>query len=145
MSNSFKDWLKQQLNYMLEQFIFCAIFLYLPLALSQKLFIVFVSFSRYTWPFLQSIRLIDKLPPAFPRSRRSSLLLKSSSLMFNSLVDQVFYSCYFVCFVLAAGICTDFSFKCKNKDCVNKVNAECDREDDCADGSDEQGCGESNV
>ncbi|XP_052472363.1 suppressor of tumorigenicity 14 protein homolog [Carassius gibelio] len=40
----------------------------------------------------------------------------------------------------AAGICNDFSFKCKNKDCVNKVNAECDREADCSDGSDEQGC-----
>ncbi|KAA0702234.1 Suppressor of tumorigenicity 14 protein -like protein [Triplophysa tibetana] len=40
----------------------------------------------------------------------------------------------------SASICTDFSFKCKNKECVNKVNAECDREDDCADGSDEQGC-----
>ncbi|XP_048017847.1 suppressor of tumorigenicity 14 protein homolog [Megalobrama amblycephala] len=42
--------------------------------------------------------------------------------------------------VAAAGICNDFSFKCKNKQCVNKVNAECDREDDCSDGSDEQGC-----
>lgn len=38
------------------------------------------------------------------------------------------------------GVCNDFSFKCKNKQCVNKVNAECDREDDCSDGSDEQGC-----
>uniref|UniRef100_A0A3Q3VWP1 Uncharacterized protein n=1 Tax=Mola mola TaxID=94237 RepID=A0A3Q3VWP1_MOLML len=40
------------------------------------------------------------------------------------------------------GICSDFSFKCKNKECVNKVNAECDRVDDCADQSDEAGCGE---
>uniref|UniRef100_A0A8C1EXW6 ST14 transmembrane serine protease matriptase n=1 Tax=Cyprinus carpio carpio TaxID=630221 RepID=A0A8C1EXW6_CYPCA len=39
-----------------------------------------------------------------------------------------------------AGICNDFSFICKNKQCVNKVNAECDREEDCSDGSDEQGC-----
>uniref|UniRef100_A0A8C1NVD8 Zmp:0000001114 n=1 Tax=Cyprinus carpio TaxID=7962 RepID=A0A8C1NVD8_CYPCA len=42
--------------------------------------------------------------------------------------------------VAAAGICNDFSFICKNKQCVNKVNAECDREEDCSDGSDEQGC-----
>ncbi|XP_051966125.1 suppressor of tumorigenicity 14 protein-like [Xyrauchen texanus] len=40
----------------------------------------------------------------------------------------------------SVGVCTDYSFKCKNKDCVNKVNAECDREDDCSDGSDEQEC-----
>uniref|UniRef100_A0A672JXE4 Suppressor of tumorigenicity 14 protein homolog n=1 Tax=Sinocyclocheilus grahami TaxID=75366 RepID=A0A672JXE4_SINGR len=42
--------------------------------------------------------------------------------------------------VASAGVCNDFSFKCKNKQCVNKVNAECDREEDCSDGSDEQGC-----
>ncbi|XP_073673339.1 suppressor of tumorigenicity 14 protein homolog isoform X1 [Garra rufa] len=42
--------------------------------------------------------------------------------------------------VASAGVCNDFSFKCKNKQCVNKVNAECDRENDCSDGSDEQGC-----
>jgi len=45
--------------------------------------------------------------------------------------------------LLAAGICNDFSFVCKDKQCVNKVNAECDRENDCSDGSDEQGCGKS--
>ncbi|XP_068180738.1 suppressor of tumorigenicity 14 protein homolog isoform X2 [Antennarius striatus] len=38
------------------------------------------------------------------------------------------------------GICSDFSFKCKNSECVNKVNAECDRINDCSDGSDEAGC-----
>ncbi|XP_041797853.1 suppressor of tumorigenicity 14 protein homolog [Chelmon rostratus] len=38
------------------------------------------------------------------------------------------------------GICSDFSFKCKNNECVNKVNAECDRVDDCSDNSDEAGC-----
>lgn len=38
------------------------------------------------------------------------------------------------------GICSDFSFKCKNKECVNKVNAECDRVKDCADNSDEASC-----
>uniref|UniRef100_UPI0037E8BAA5 suppressor of tumorigenicity 14 protein n=1 Tax=Semicossyphus pulcher TaxID=241346 RepID=UPI0037E8BAA5 len=38
------------------------------------------------------------------------------------------------------GICSDFSFKCKNKECVNKVNAECDRVNDCSDNSDEAGC-----
>ncbi|KAM6967868.1 suppressor of tumorigenicity 14 protein homolog [Aplochiton taeniatus] len=36
--------------------------------------------------------------------------------------------------------CSDFSFKCSNKECVNKVNAECDRVDDCSDGSDEKDC-----
>uniref|UniRef100_A0A672M5I0 Suppressor of tumorigenicity 14 protein homolog n=1 Tax=Sinocyclocheilus grahami TaxID=75366 RepID=A0A672M5I0_SINGR len=41
---------------------------------------------------------------------------------------------------ITAGVCNDFSFKCENKQCINKVNAECDREKDCSDGSDEQGC-----
>lgn len=43
---------------------------------------------------------------------------------------------------VAPGICSDYSFKCKNGDCVNKVNAECDRVNDCSDQSDEAGCGE---
>ncbi|XP_056236072.1 suppressor of tumorigenicity 14 protein homolog isoform X2 [Seriola aureovittata] len=38
------------------------------------------------------------------------------------------------------GICSEFSFKCKNKECVNKVNADCDRVSDCSDNSDEDGC-----
>ncbi|CAL1611392.1 unnamed protein product [Knipowitschia caucasica] len=38
------------------------------------------------------------------------------------------------------GICSEFSFKCANGECVNKVNAECDRIDDCADKSDESFC-----
>ncbi|XP_069552334.1 suppressor of tumorigenicity 14 protein homolog [Brachyistius frenatus] len=38
------------------------------------------------------------------------------------------------------GICSDYSFKCKNEDCVNKVNAECDRINDCSDNSDEADC-----
>nr|XP_046255324.1 suppressor of tumorigenicity 14 protein homolog isoform X2 [Scatophagus argus] len=38
------------------------------------------------------------------------------------------------------GICSDFSFKCKNSECVNKVNAECDRISDCSDNSDEDAC-----
>uniref|UniRef100_A0A669C9U2 ST14 transmembrane serine protease matriptase n=1 Tax=Oreochromis niloticus TaxID=8128 RepID=A0A669C9U2_ORENI len=37
-------------------------------------------------------------------------------------------------------ICTDYSFKCKNGDCINKVNAECDRVQDCSDNSDEAIC-----
>ncbi|MBN3295596.1 ST14 protein, partial [Amia calva] len=36
--------------------------------------------------------------------------------------------------------CTDFSFRCKNGECVNKVNAECDQENDCTDSSDEENC-----
>lgn len=38
------------------------------------------------------------------------------------------------------GICSEFSFRCDNGDCVNKVNAECDRVKDCSDGSDETHC-----
>ncbi|KAK5862469.1 hypothetical protein PBY51_017862 [Eleginops maclovinus] len=38
------------------------------------------------------------------------------------------------------GICSDFSFKCRNKECVNKVNAECDHVTDCSDNSDEDSC-----
>ncbi|KAF3839899.1 hypothetical protein F7725_018616 [Dissostichus mawsoni] len=33
-----------------------------------------------------------------------------------------------------------FSFKCGNSDCVNKVNAKCDRVKDCSDNSDEDSC-----
>lgn len=43
----------------------------------------------------------------------------------------------------ASGMCTDFTFKCQNGECVNKVNVECDHNKDCADGSDEEGCGKS--
>ncbi|KAJ3598041.1 hypothetical protein NHX12_001555 [Muraenolepis orangiensis] len=41
---------------------------------------------------------------------------------------------------LSSGICSDYSFKCKDKSCINKVNAECDRVTDCSDASDELGC-----
>ncbi|XP_056142349.1 suppressor of tumorigenicity 14 protein homolog [Lampris incognitus] len=41
---------------------------------------------------------------------------------------------------VSPGICSDFSFKCKNQECINKVNAECDRVKDCSDGSDEESC-----
>ncbi|XP_017282015.1 suppressor of tumorigenicity 14 protein homolog [Kryptolebias marmoratus] len=37
-------------------------------------------------------------------------------------------------------MCLDFSFKCANGECVNKVNAECDHVDDCSDKSDEASC-----
>ncbi|KAM6909849.1 suppressor of tumorigenicity 14 protein homolog [Xenentodon cancila] len=37
-------------------------------------------------------------------------------------------------------MCSDFSFKCSNNECVNKVNAECDRVNDCSDNSDEAFC-----
>ncbi|XP_061572531.1 suppressor of tumorigenicity 14 protein homolog [Cololabis saira] len=37
-------------------------------------------------------------------------------------------------------ICSVFSFKCTNNECVNKVNAECDRVKDCSDNSDEAFC-----
>ncbi|KAF0045290.1 suppressor of tumorigenicity 14 protein homolog [Scophthalmus maximus] len=38
------------------------------------------------------------------------------------------------------GVCSDFSFKCRNSECVNKVNAECDHVKDCSDNSDEDRC-----
>ncbi|KPP74300.1 suppressor of tumorigenicity 14 protein-like [Scleropages formosus] len=37
-------------------------------------------------------------------------------------------------------VCTDFTFKCKNGECINKVNPECDKNNDCSDASDEEGC-----
>lgn len=43
----------------------------------------------------------------------------------------------------AEGMCTDFTFYCADGQCVNKLNAECDKVSDCTDGSDEEGCGES--
>ncbi|XP_031432697.1 suppressor of tumorigenicity 14 protein homolog [Clupea harengus] len=40
----------------------------------------------------------------------------------------------------SSGICTDFTLKCPDGTCVNKINAECDHVTDCSDGSDEEGC-----
>ncbi|KAF6732359.1 Suppressor of tumorigenicity 14 protein [Oryzias melastigma] len=37
-------------------------------------------------------------------------------------------------------ICTQSSYRCKNRNCINKVNPECDGTQDCSDGSDEQNC-----
>lgn len=41
----------------------------------------------------------------------------------------------------ATGTCSEFTYKCKNQVCINKLNAECDRIDDCSDKSDEAACG----
>lgn len=49
-----------------------------------------------------------------------------------------FWNCLHL--TVAPGICSDFSFKCNNGDCVNKVNAECDHVNDCSDKSDEAAC-----
>uniref|UniRef100_A0A665V7J1 Suppressor of tumorigenicity 14 protein homolog n=1 Tax=Echeneis naucrates TaxID=173247 RepID=A0A665V7J1_ECHNA len=36
--------------------------------------------------------------------------------------------------------CTDFTYKCKNNQCISKSNPECDGTPDCEDGSDEENC-----
>uniref|UniRef100_A0A8B9JUG9 Suppression of tumorigenicity 14b n=1 Tax=Astyanax mexicanus TaxID=7994 RepID=A0A8B9JUG9_ASTMX len=36
--------------------------------------------------------------------------------------------------------CSEFTYKCKNNQCISKQNPECDGEVDCEDGSDESGC-----
>ncbi|XP_008307205.1 ST14 transmembrane serine protease matriptase a isoform X2 [Cynoglossus semilaevis] len=36
--------------------------------------------------------------------------------------------------------CTDLTYKCKNNQCISKVNPECDDTRDCEDGSDEENC-----
>nr|XP_033775279.1 suppressor of tumorigenicity 14 protein isoform X2 [Geotrypetes seraphini] len=36
--------------------------------------------------------------------------------------------------------CKDYTYKCKNNQCINKKNPECDGEKDCTDGSDEEKC-----
>lgn len=41
----------------------------------------------------------------------------------------------------ATGTCSEFTYKCKNQVCINKLNAECDRINDCSDNSDEAACG----
>ncbi|TNN02445.1 hypothetical protein fugu_009932 [Takifugu bimaculatus] len=40
----------------------------------------------------------------------------------------------------STGSCSDFTYKCKNEVCINKLNAECDRIKDCSDNSDEATC-----
>lgn len=37
--------------------------------------------------------------------------------------------------------CTSYTYKCKNNECVSKTNPECDGDNDCSDGSDEENCG----
>lgn len=101
-----------------------------------KLFIVFVPFSRDKWPIQQSIGLINKLALAW--CFRSLMIKRSCNWWF---IRSSFTLCSLP--LLAPGLCNDFSFKCKDKQCVNKVNAECDRENDCSDGSDEQECSKS--
>ncbi|XP_064208590.1 ST14 transmembrane serine protease matriptase b [Anguilla rostrata] len=36
--------------------------------------------------------------------------------------------------------CTELTYKCKNQQCINKLNPECDNTKDCEDGSDEASC-----
>lgn len=41
--------------------------------------------------------------------------------------------------------CTEFTFRCKSGRCISKQNPECDGEQDCEDGSDEDNCGTFNT
>ncbi|XP_075956494.1 ST14 transmembrane serine protease matriptase a [Anarhichas minor] len=36
--------------------------------------------------------------------------------------------------------CSDLTYRCKNNECISKVNPECDNTPDCEDGSDEENC-----
>ncbi|XP_027131471.1 suppressor of tumorigenicity 14 protein [Larimichthys crocea] len=36
--------------------------------------------------------------------------------------------------------CSEFTFRCRNRHCISKLNPECDGEEDCEDGSDEDDC-----
>lgn len=45
--------------------------------------------------------------------------------------------------LLSPGSCPGDTFTCLNTQCVRKENPECDGQKDCADASDERGCGES--
>ena len=45
--------------------------------------------------------------------------------------------------LLSPGSCSGDTFTCRNTQCVWKENPECDGQKDCADASDERGCGES--
>lgn len=44
--------------------------------------------------------------------------------------------------LLSPGSCPGDMFMCHNTQCVWKENPECDGQKDCADASDEKGCGE---
>nr|XP_033819686.1 suppressor of tumorigenicity 14 protein-like isoform X2 [Geotrypetes seraphini] len=44
------------------------------------------------------------------------------------------------CANVTVGVCTDFTYQCKNGACTSQVNPECDQKRDCEDGSDEESC-----
>ncbi|XP_029432075.1 suppressor of tumorigenicity 14 protein-like [Rhinatrema bivittatum] len=44
------------------------------------------------------------------------------------------------CANVTEGICTNFTYRCKNGACTSHVNPECDQKRDCEDGSDEEAC-----
>ncbi|CAI9587222.1 unnamed protein product, partial [Staurois parvus] len=44
------------------------------------------------------------------------------------------------CGLAQATSCTTYTYKCKNDQCINKLNPECDGVSDCTDGSDETMC-----
>ncbi|XP_029428652.1 suppressor of tumorigenicity 14 protein isoform X2 [Rhinatrema bivittatum] len=46
----------------------------------------------------------------------------------------------FNCGAVAPVNCKDYTYKCKNNQCINKNNPECDGKKDCTDGSDEENC-----
>ncbi|KAG7273264.1 hypothetical protein CRUP_001360 [Coryphaenoides rupestris] len=81
-------------------------------------------------------------PPGNPLQLVSSSNIMLINLITDSAVQRPGFMAQYnaIPITTAPGICSDFSFSCKDKSCVNKVNAECDRVTDCSDGSDEQGC-----
>lgn len=62
-------------------------------------------------------------------------------LRYNNILDLANLIIYFDIELDTTGSCSPNEFQCANRDCISSQNTVCNFVNDCADGSDETGCG----